>query len=162
MDEDQTTYPEYRHVLVARYGRFRIDKTWARWEPTDPTDGRWFSYEEVFEIDAFSEFDLKPSLLWTGLYKKVYAGEVLSPSELHRLVTSWLDRHRPTPGGGLVSTACYRRRIGPADEEHDATPGEWYTDHLIRRPGRPMIDMPEAASLVEAALRELEETGTAG
>jgi hypothetical protein len=60
--------------------------------------------------------------------------------------------------------ACYRRRIGLSDAEHEATPGEWYEDARFRRPGRPMIDMREAVSLVEDALHELEETetGTAG
>lgn len=161
MANDRTTYPEHRHALVARYGRFRIDRTWIR---ANPTDEQAFLYELVFEIDASSEFDLMSSLLLGRVYRKVQAGTVPSPSEMHHVINLWLRDLRPSPEGGVVSLACYRRRIGPPDAEHEATPGDWYIDPLFRRPGRPMIDMHEAIPLVEAALRELEaaETETEG
>jgi hypothetical protein len=119
-----------------------------------------FGYELVFEIDESSEFDLKPILLLGHVYTRIAAGEVLSTSEIHRVVRMWVDRNRPTPGGGVAGTACYRHRIGPANGEHGTTPGEWFLDAQHRTPGKPLIDMPEAVPLVEAALRELLETET--
>jgi len=115
-------------------------------------------YELVCEMDESSEFDLMSSLILGRIYTRLAAGEVLSASEVRRVVSMWLDWKRPNPGGGVVALACYRHRIGPAHGDHDATPGEWFLDAQYRRPGRPMIDMREAVPLVEAALRDLEET----
>lgn len=160
MDEDKTTYTEYRHAPIARYGRFRIDRTWMRFPAEEVHESL---LELVFEIDASSEFDLMASLyLYAGssVRRRLQAGEAISTSEVHRIVAWWIGRMRPVPGGGLVSLACYRRRIGPPDANHEGTPGEWYFGHHFRRPGRPLIDMHEAVPLVEAALRELEETET--
>ncbi len=157
MADDRTTYPEYRHALVARYGHFRFDQTWAR---TNPTYEREFPYSLVFEIDTSSEFDMMRSLMVGGEYRKKHAGAVPALSETLRLVNVWLRDHHPTPESGVVWIACYRRRIGPPDGQHEATPGEWYIDPLFRRPGEPMIDMHEAVPLVEAALRELEAVET--
>ena len=170
MDEDNTTYPEYRHAPIARYGRLRIDRTWIRTTPAEIQD---FSPELVFliqdsspelvcEIDASSEFDLMAWTMYAGasVLRRLRAGEAITTSEVRSIVTWWIGRMRPIPGGGLVSLACYRRRIGPPDVNHKGTPGEWYFGHRFRRPGRPMIDMHEAIPLLEAALRELEETET--
>jgi hypothetical protein len=163
MDEDNTTYPEYGHAPMAHYGRFRIDRTWIR---TPAAEVQEFLPELVCEIDASSEFDLMGSLIYAGVsvLRRLKAGEAITTSEVRSVVTGWIGRMRPIPGGGLVSLACYRRRIGPPDANHEGTPGEWYFDHHFRRPGRPLIDMHEAVPLVEAALRELEETeaNTAG
>jgi hypothetical protein len=82
--------------------------------------------------------------------------EYAVPSKMLRDANYWLRVHRPTPEGGLVSLACYRRRVGPPDGEHEATPGEWHQSPYFRRPDKPMIDMREAVPLVEAALHELE------
>jgi hypothetical protein len=158
VDADETIYLEFRHASIACYGRFRIDRTWTRWTRTKPTDAHDSLYELVFEIDESSEFDLMGSLLLGQVYTRIAAGEVLSASEVHRVVSMWLDRMRPTPGGGDVALACYCRRIGPADGEHTVTPGDWFLDAQYPRPGRPMSDMREAAPLVEVALRELGET----
>jgi hypothetical protein len=159
MDEDNTTYPEYQHAPIARYGRFRIDWTWIRFSPAEVQE---FSPELVFEIDASSEFSMMGIWMYGGssLYRRLKAGEAIPTSEVRRIVTQWIGRMRPKPGGGLVSLACYRRRIGPPDAQDEGTPGEWYFDHQFRRPGRPLIDMHEAVPLLEAALRELEETET--
>jgi hypothetical protein len=159
MDEDNTTYPEYRNAPIARYGRLRIDRTWIRFPPAEVQE---FLPELVLEIDASSEFDLMAWTMYGGasLLRRLKAGEAITTSEVRRIVTWWIGRMRPIPGGGLVSLACYRRRIGPPDAQHEGTPGEWYIGHNFRRPGRPLIDMHEAVPLVEAALRELEETET--
>jgi hypothetical protein len=109
-------------------------------------------YRVVFKVDASSEFDL-------GSIRP----EVPSPSEMLRDAIYWLRAHRLTPEGGLVSLACFRRRIGPPDGEHEATPGEWHArDSSFRRPGKQMINMHEAVPLVEATLHDLEEAETQG
>jgi hypothetical protein len=83
-DETETTYPEYRHAPVARYGRVRIDRTWTRFEPTDARNGL---YDLVCEIDESSEFDLMSSLILSRMSTRIAAGEVLSLYRLaqHRL-----------------------------------------------------------------------------
>lgn len=164
--EDRQAYVarfgEYRRVPIARYGQFRIDRVWFR---SNTTKEREFSllYDVVFEIDGSSEFDMMGSGLemFRMLGSTRAAGPVPSRSEMLRLATIWLGKWRPTPGGGMVGLACYRRRVGPPAGGQEATPGEWYIDPLFRRAGKPLIDMDEAIPLVEAALHELEQAETA-
>ena len=84
MDADNTTYPEYRHAPVTRYGRFRIDRTWIRFEQTDAHKSM---YELVCEMNESSEFDLMSSLILGRIYTRLAAGEVLSASEVRRVVS---------------------------------------------------------------------------
>jgi hypothetical protein len=153
VDETDSPEPEFRHLFVARYGHFRIDRVWSR---TNAADAREHpAYHVVFEIDTSSEF----GVLLTESYVKPQA--VPTPSELYRSLTqSWLPLNRQNLARGKPSLACYRRRIGPPDGEHEATPGEWHRDELFRCPGKPLIGLREAVTLVEAALHELEEKDT--
>lgn len=159
MSEEGSTYPEFRHALVARYDHFRLDQVWMRHHSTAE---REFSYELAFEIDASSEFTLGTSPLSAGEYREIHAGEVPSAAEIVHVVTRWLRPYRPPPESDVVWIACYRRRIGPPDGEHGATPGEWYMDPHFRRPDKPMIDLHEAVPFVEVSLRELEKAETEG
>lgn len=154
-----TRYGEYRRVRIAQYGQFRLDMEWSR----------HLSHGEiellphlVFEIDASSEFDMLGTT--TSLYKMrgrpTAEWTLPSRAQIIQLVTKWLNTFRPLPGGGITSVACYRRRVGLGADGHEATPGEWYIPVLFRRPSGPLIDMEEAAPLVEAALRELEQAET--
>lgn len=154
-----TRYGEYRRVPVVRYGPFRLDREWTR----------HFSHGEreipvrdlVFEIDASSEFDMTGTSLELYRISGAHIPAVVIPSRSQaiHLVTRWLRIFRPHPGSGITSVACYRRRVGIGDDG-ETTPGEWYIPVLFRRIGNPMIDMEEATPLVEAALRELEQTET--
>jgi hypothetical protein len=141
--------------MVARYGRFRIYRTWTRANQTDIKESL---PELVFEIDPFSEFDLMAWFRygWSSVLQRLWEGEVIPQSEVCHIIAQWIHRMRPVPGGGVVGLACYRRRVGPPDGEHGATPGEWYQNPDLRRPGKPIIEMDEAVPLVEAALHELE------
>ncbi len=148
-------FGEYRHIPLARYGSFRIDIERNR----SPTTGerQTSPYEIVFEIDDCYELDLSAFLYLYRLFgPTAYGWPVPSRAQLLRIATVWWERSRPTPDGGMISLACYRRRIGPADDLHEMTPGDWYIGPLFRRPGDPMISMAEAAPFVEAALRQLE------
>lgn len=159
MDEDEATY-EFRHIFVARYGHFRIDRVWSRTSATDAHEHP--SYYVVFEIDASSEFDVL-----AGFSRATQAKAVPTRSELYReLNLGLLPIDRRQLESREPSQACYRRRVGPPDGEHEASPGEWHVEDFsasggpMRRPGKPLITLRETVSLVEAALHELEETDT--
>lgn len=157
----KTRFGESRHIPLVRYGAFRIDREWDRW-PQHP-DQMCSRLQLVFEINDQYEFEVLGALdlAWYREYG-VHLAEGLVPERAQalRVAIRWWAGIRPTPEGGMVSLACYRRRVGPADDEHEFTPGDWYIDPLFRRPSDVMISMAEAALFVEAALRQLEQAET--
>lgn len=154
-------FGEYRHLPLVRYGAFRIDREWDRW-PSHPGQ-LWSRLKLVFEVDDQYEFDIVGNLdfAWYRRFRVHLAeGQVLTRAQLLHTALLWWARMRPIPEGGEVSLACYRRRVGPANDQHELTPGDWYVDPLFRRSSDPMISMTEAAPFVEAALRQLEQAET--
>jgi hypothetical protein len=151
-DAYRMRFGEYRHIPVARCGPFRVDRVWFR---RDTTEERESLPELVFEIDASSEFDMLGA--WLPLYRAGMRpesqGYILSPQEIVRLATAWVNKYRHSTG---TSIARYRRRVGPAAEGAEVAPGEWLIMPIFRPAGRLMISMVEAIPLVEAALASLE------
>ncbi len=147
-------FGEYRHIPVRRYGSFRLDTEWFR----HPSEGEAQMLEHVLvvEITAQYEMDL------VGWYPRssLPPAEWSMPShaQVVRIARWWLDGHRPSPRGDRLYLPCYRRRIGPPDNGHAMTAGDWYLDAFVRRPRHPMIETAKFAPLVEAAIRELELT----
>jgi hypothetical protein len=153
MPDIYTGWPEHRRAVVARFGRFRVDRLWIRAVQPDAS-GEWVSYGVVFEVDPEGEFDLG------GL--KGLVGPTL-PSDLRNsaLYLAQLFRiaHSPPPADRPTSVPYYRRRVWALDGNVEGTPPEeWYEDAFFRRLDRPTIAVDEAAALVEDALHELEET----
>lgn len=156
-------FGEYRHIPLVRYGAFRIDREWDRW-PSHPGN-MWSRLQLVFEVNDQYEFDILGVLntmwwyLWFG--ERLAEGQVLTRAQVLRIAIRWWAGISPKPDGGMVSLACYRRRVGPADDAGALTPGDWYIGPLFRRTSDPMISMAEAAPFVEAALRQLQQAETA-
>jgi hypothetical protein len=154
-------FGEYRHVPLVRYGAFRIDREWDRW-PSHP-DQMWSRSQLVFEVNDQYEFDMVGNLdlAWYRRFRThLTEGQVLTRTQTLASVMLWWATMRPTSEGGTVALACYQRRVGSADDQHDRTPGDWYIGPLFRRPSDPMISMEEAAPYVEAALRQLQQAET--
>jgi hypothetical protein len=145
-------FGEHRHIPVARFGAFRADRVWIR---RDTTGERESLPELVFEIDASSEFDMLGALfpLYRAGMRPGIDELILSPTEIVRLATAWYSEYRHFTG---TSLARYRRRVGPATEGTEMTPGEWLIMPIFRPPDRPSISIVEAIPLVEAALASLE------
>lgn len=157
LDAWKARFGEYRHEPLARYGAFRIDREWHR-SPSHP-ERMWSWVQLVFEVNDQYEFDV-PGFIsrWIPTYGvHVAEGQIPTQTQTLRIAIAWWAMMGPTPEGGEVSLACYRRRVGPADDEHEMTPGDWNIGPLFRRPSDHMIAMTEAAPFVEAALRELEQ-----
>ncbi|HET9110524.1 MAG TPA: hypothetical protein VFN78_06850 [Ktedonobacterales bacterium] len=163
LDAWKARFGEYRHEPLARYGAFRIDREWDRW-PSRPGQ-LWSRLQLVFEVNDQYEFEVifDLDIAWYRAFRAHLAeGQIPTQTQTLRAAIAWWASMRPTPEGGEVSLACYRRRVGPADDEREMTPGEWYIGPLFRRPSDPMISMTEAAPFVEAALRELEQLEQSG
>lgn len=152
MAENTSRYREYRRTVAARYGHFRIDRMWFRTKlPNERASD--LHYSVVFEVDASGELDMGG----------ITAQHTQSPSDLRLaarfLAWVWRRAHSPPPESRPQSVPYYRRRVWALDMDVEGTPPEeWYQDAFFRRPDRPMIDVDEAASLIEAAMHELEET----
>jgi hypothetical protein len=149
MAEDNARYPgENRRAVVARYGPFRVDRLWYRSKPDDAH----VYYDVVFEVDASGEFDLG----------SLTGPRIDNPKDLRRyafaLASLFRRAHSPPPAGRPMSVPYYCCRVGLPDAEHAVPDEEWYQDRFFRRPDRPTIDEDEAATLIETALHELEET----
>lgn len=140
---------EDRHIPLARYGAFRVDEVW--WRHPDAGERKRAGLHVVFEIDARYELD------WGGCSGPAIPTRV----ELLPLLRRSWEFHRPRPGKGIIGLACYRRRVGPGDGVHEMTPGPWHVGPRFRRPSDPMIEMPELAPYMEAALRDLEQAAEA-
>ncbi len=150
---ENTPYPDYRRDVVVRHGHFRVDRLSFRTKrPADPGDFMYYAF--VFEVDTEGEFGV-------GL---VSSRGILSPSDLRwhafDCASVWRRAHTPPPVTRPKSVPYYRRRVGPADAEREGETEEWLQDTTLRMPGRPTIDVDEAAALIEAAMHELAETET--
>ena len=155
MTEDHVTHnmhtgaPEYRRTVVARYGHFRIDRLWYRTPPNYLRDCA--HYHVVFEVDTDGEFGMGAT----------YGSDSETDQRLSALYLAWLFRraNSPPPASRPTSLPYYRRRVWTLGPGVEGTPaGEWYMDSFFVRPDRSTIDVEEAASLVESALPELEES----
>lgn len=123
----------------------------------------WTRLQLVFEVNDQYEFEVVGDLdlAWYRRFRVHLAeGQVLTRAQVLRAAMRWWAGMRPTPEGAEVSLACYRRRVGPADDQHELTPGDWYIGPLFRRPSDPMISMAEAAPFIEEAIRQLEQAET--
>ena len=154
-------FGEYRHIPIVRYGAFRIDREWDRW-PSHP-DQMWTRLQLVFEVNDQYEVEVIGDLDYAW-YRRFWVhlkeGQVLTRAQTLHTAMRWWAGMRPWPEKGEVSLACYRRRVGPADDQHAMTPGDWYIAPLFRRLSDPMISMTEAAPFVEEAIRQLEQDET--
>jgi hypothetical protein len=150
-------FGEYRHTPLVRYGAFRIDEEWDRRPPH--AEHIWSRHELVFEVNDRYEFDV--ANLDFVLYRKPRASTaewaIPTRAQVLHIAIQWWAGMRPATDGGMVSLACYRRRVGSSNDAHEMTFGDWYIGPLFRRPEDPLISMAEAAPFVETALHQLEQ-----